>query len=265
MKLLKGIILTLAATLLLAGCSAPTNIVYFQNKHVDQPEAIDKYAGIVIQPNDVMSIVVTSRNPELVAMFNLPMVNYEVGSSNVDSGTLLGYVVDSDGYIEYPFLGPIKVAGLTRWELAELIQGKLVKGGYLSDAIVVVEFMNFKVSVLGEVNAPGVYNIDGDKVTILQALSLARDLTIYGMRENVTVIRERDGKRTMYEINLCDVSMFKSPAYYLQQNDVIYVEPSPVKASQSTVDAKTSWITGIALSSSSILISIATLIVNFIR
>ena len=259
------ILIILSTVLLLTSCATVKDIAYFQNKLVDHPEKIDKHAGIVIQPKDQLSIVVSSRNPELVAMFNLPMVNYEVGSSNVDSGTLLGYVVDSEGYIDYPFLGLIKVAGLTRWELAELIQGKLVKGGYLSDAIVVVEFMNFKVSVLGEVNAPGVYNIDGDKVTILQALSMARDLTIYGMRENVTVIREKDGKRTMYEVNLCDVSMFKSPAYHLQQNDVIYVEPSPVKASQSTVDAKTSWITGIALSSSSILISIATLIVNFLR
>lgn len=264
MKLIKGFILAFVAALLFASCSTPQNIVYFQNKLVNHPEAIDKYAGIVIQPNDVMSIVVTSRNPELVAMFNLPMVNYEVGSSSATSETLLGYVVDSDGYIEYPFLGPIKVAGLTRWEVAELIQGKLVKGGYLADAIVVVEFMNFKISVLGEVNAPGVYKVDGDKVTILEALSLARDLTIYGMRENVTVIRERNGERTMYEINLCDVSMFKSPAYYLQQNDVIYVEPSPAKASQATMDDKSLRIASVALSSGTIIVSLVTLLANIL-
>jgi polysaccharide export outer membrane protein len=124
--------------------------------------------------------------------------------------------------------------------------------------------MNFKVSVLGEVNAPGTYGIEGDKVTILQALSLARDLTIYGQRENVSVIRERDGERTFYQVNLCDVDLFKSPAYYLQQNDVIYVEPSQEKARQSTIDDKNLRMTSIVLSGSSLLLSLATLIVGLV-
>lgn len=255
------------ALIAIVSCGPVKDITYFQNKVVNEPEAIDKHAGIVIQPKDMLSIVVSSRNPELVAMFNLATVNYQIGSDNGSGGQqkILGYVVDNDGYIDFPVLGPIDVAGLTRWELAELIKNKLIKEGLLSDAVVTVEFMNFKVSVIGEVNAPGTFTLNNDKVTILQAISLARDLTIFGMRENVCVIRESEGERTIYEINLCDVSMFNSPAYYLQQNDVIYVQPSEIKARQSTVDDKSLRLTSIALSSGSLLLTIASLIVGLVK
>lgn len=265
----KNVIFAVCAfVLMLSSCAAPQNIAYFQNKVVDQPEEIDKHAGIVIQPKDMLSIVVSSRNPELVAMFNLPVVSYQAGSEVVTGGyqqRLMGYVVDNEGYIDFPVLGPIKVSGLTRWELSELIKDKLVKEGLLTDAVVTVEFMNFKVSVIGEVSAPGTYTIEGDKVTILQAISLARDLTIFGQRENVTVIRERDGQRIIYEVNLCDADLFKSPAYYLQQNDVVYVQPSEIKARQSTTDEKALRLTSILVSSGSLLVSIASLIVNLIN
>ena len=253
--------------LMLSSCGTAKDIAYFQNKIINEPEAIDKHAGIVIQPKDMLSIIVSSRNPELVVMFNLPIVSYQAGSETVSgsgSQRLIGYVVDNDGQIDFPVLGPIKVAGLTRWELAEFIKNKLVNEGLLTDAVVTVEFMNFKVSVIGEVNSPGTFTIQGDKVTVLQAISLARDLTIFGERENVTVIRERDGERTMYEINLCDVSMFNSPAYYLQQNDVVYVQPSEVKARQSTTDDKALRMTSIFVSGGSLLVSIASLIIGII-
>ena len=240
---------------------------YFQDKALNHPEQIDKHGGIVIQPKDMISIVVSSRNPELVTMFNLPVVSYQAGSEMVANGgqqKLLGYVVDNDGYIDFPVLGTIQVAGLTRWELAELIKERLLKEGYLTDAVVTVEFMNFKVSVLGEVNHPGTFTIEGDKVTVLQALSLAGDLTIFGERTNVTVIRELDGKRTFYNIDLCSVDMFKSPAYNLQQNDIVYVEPSEIKARQSTVDDKSLRLTTIFISSGSLLVSIATLLATLI-
>lgn len=253
--------------LLVTSCGTVKDIAYFQNKVVNEPEAIDKHAGIVIQPKDMLSIVVSSRNPELVAMFNLPVVSYQAGSEVVSSGynqRLMGYVVDNAGIIDFPVLGLIQVSGLTRWELSELIKNKLLKDGLLTDAVVTVEFMNFKVSVIGEVNAPGTYTVEGDKVTILQAISLARDLTIFGLRENVLVIRERDGERTIYEVNLCDVSLFKSPAYYLQQNDVVYVQPSEVKARQSTTDDKALRMTSIFVSGGSLLVSLASLIVNLV-
>lgn len=256
-----------AGIILLSSCGAVKDIAYFQNKVVNEPEKIDKHAGIVIQPKDMLSIVVSSRNPELVVMFNLPMVQHMAGSEIAGGSSqqrLLGYVVDNNGCIDFPVLGTLKVAGLTRWELADMIKKRLLKEGYLTDAVVTVEFMNFKVSVLGEVTSPGTYSIEGDKVTILQALSLAHDLTIYGQRENVSVIRERDGERIIYQINLCDVDLFKSPAYYLQQNDVIYVEPSIEKARQSTIDDKKLRMTTIAISSSSLLVSVASLIVGIL-
>ena len=270
MKSTRNVFIAFVAALALACSCAPVkDIAYFQNKIVDSPEKIDKHAGIVIQPKDMLSIIVSSRNPELVVMFNLPVVSYQAGSEITGTGgynqRLTGYIVDNEGYIDFPVLGRLKVGGMTRWELAEMVKNKLVDGGYLSDAVVTVEFMNFKVSVIGEVNAPGTFSIDGDKVTVLQAISLARDLTIFGMRENVTVIRERDGERTMYEINLCDVSMFDSPAYFLQQNDIVYVQPSDIKARQSTTDDKTLRMSSIMLSGGSLLVSIATLIVSFLR
>ena len=258
----------LAIMVALTSCGTVKDIAYFQNKVVNQPEAIDKHAGIVIQPKDMLSIVVSSRNPELVAMFNLPVISYQAGSEIVSGAgqqRLMGYVVDNEGNIDFPVLGPIKVAGLTRWELSELIKNKLINDGLLTDAVVTVEFMNFKVSVIGEVNSPGTYTLTNDKVTILQAISLARDLTIFGQRENVCVIREREGERVIYEINLCDVSMFNSPAYYLQQNDVVYVQPSQVKARQSTTDDKALRMTSIFVSGGSLLVSVAALIVNLIN
>ena len=256
-----------AVMLLLTSCGTVKDIAYFQNKIVNEPEAIDKHAGIVIQPKDMLSIVVSNRNPELVAMFNLPVISYQAGSETVSGAgqqRLMGYVVDNEGFIDFPVLGPIKVAGLTRWELSNLIKERLIKGGFLTDAVVTVEFMNFKVSVIGEVNSPGTYTLNNDKVTILQAISLARDLTIFGQRENVCVIREREGERVIYEINLCDVSLFDSPAYYLQQNDVVYVQPSEIKARQSTTDDKALRMTSIFVSGGSLLVSLAALIVNLV-
>lgn len=266
MKIKLSIIVGVA--LLLSSCASVKDIAYFQNKVVDHPEKIDKHAGIVIQPKDQLSIVVSSRNPELVAMFNLPVVSYQAGSEVMAlSGynqRLMGYVVDNEGNIDFPVLGIMNVAGLTRWELSEKIKKELLDQKLLTDAVVTVEFMNFKVSVIGEVASPGTYSIQGDKVTILQAISMARDLTIFGERENVSVIRERNGERTIYEVNLCDVDLFKSPAYYLQQNDIVYVQPNENKARQSTVDDKGLRMTSIFVSGGSLLVSLASLITSIL-
>ena len=253
-----------AVTLLLGSCATTKDIVYFQNRLVDSPEKVDKHAGIVIQPKDLISIVVSTRNPELAAMFNLPVLTYQAGSEaaimNGYNQRLMGYVVDNEGFIDFPVLGKLQVSGYTRWELSDLLKNKLVNEGYLTDAVVTVDFLNFKVSVLGEVTNPGTFVIEGDKVTVLQAISLARDLTIFGRRDNVSVIREENGTRTIYELNLTDVELFKSPAYYLKQNDIVYVQPNDVKARQSTTDDKTLRISSIALSSGSLLVSLVTLL-----
>ena len=265
MTLRKQLVFALVAlALLVTSCASTKDIAYFQNRLINQPEKIDKHAGIIIQPKDFISVVVSSRNPEVVAMFNQPVITYQAGSEMPMLGgynqRLMGYVVDNDGFIDLPVLGELKVSGYTRWELADIIKSKLISEGYLTDAVVSVEFLNFKVSVLGEVAYPGTFVIEGDKVTILQAISLARDLTIFGRRDNVSVIREQSGQRTIYEVNLTDVDLFKSPAYYLQQNDIVYVQPNDIKARQSTTDDKTLRISSIALSSGSLLLSVVTLL-----
>lgn len=263
----KNLLYLWVTAVILASCASAKDITYFQNRAVNRPEKIDKHAGIVIQPKDMLSIVVSGRNPELVAMFNLPVVSYQAGSEVVTGGynqRLMGYVVDNDGNIDFPVLGTLSVSGLTRWELSEKIKRELLDESLLSDAVVTVEFMNFKVSILGEVNSPGTYSVEGDKVTILQAISLAKDLTIFGERENVSVIREKNGERVIYQINLCDVSLFNSPAYYLQQNDIVYVEPSEIKARQSTTDDKALRMTSILVSSGSLAVSIATLVTSIL-
>ena len=268
MKSFKFILLFIGLYVL-GSCAPAKNIAYFQDKLVDHPEEIDEHAGIVIQAKDMLSIIVSSRNPELSAMFNLSSVTYQAGIEILNTGSgyqkVLGYVVDNDGYIDFPVLGKIKVLGLTRWGLSEKIKNELIQKKYLDDPVVTVEFMNFKVSVIGEVNAPGTYTIEGDKVTILQAISLARDLTIFGKRDNVSVIREKDGARTIYEVNLCSTDIFDSPAYYLQQNDIVYVEPSAIKARQSTMDDKGMRMTSILVSSGSLLVSVATLIISLLH
>ncbi len=242
-KLFYKLVLSTIAIVMLASCSSKTyqQINYLQDIQKDSSWTMAVNQGIVIQPKDIISIIVSSRNPDLSAMFNLPIASYQAGSEmNTTTGgsslRLLGYSVSNDGNINFPQLGSIHVSGLTRWQLCDLIKSKLTEKSLLKDPVVTVEFMNFKISVMGEVNSPGTYSIEGDKITILQALSLARDLTIYGKRDNITVIRELNGERHLFKIDLRSSELFNSPAYYLQQNDIVYVEPNNVRAGQSTIN-----------------------------
>ena len=225
-----------------ASCGHKTykNIAYFQDVEEDMSLPMDVNRGIVIQPQDKISIVVSTKSSELARPYNLPRGSYTLGAENdnVDggSGNILGYVVDNDGNINMAGLGQIHVVGMNRWELSDYVRQMLVDRNLLTEPNVTVEFMNFKVSVLGEVGAPGTYNISGDKVTILQALSLAGDLTIMGKRDNITVLREQGKERTFYHLDLRDTDIFNSPAYYLQQSDVVYVYPSKVRAGQSRIN-----------------------------
>ena len=257
-----------ALLLATASCSTYKKINYLQDVVPDKAERIAINKGILIQPKDMISIVVSSRNPELALMFNLPVISYQAGSEVVSGqGTqrLLGYVVDNDGNIDFPVLGLIKAAGMTRWELANEIKSMIIEQNYIKDPVVTVEFMNFKISVMGEVTAPGTYTIEGDKITLLQALSLAKDLTIFGRRDNVSVIREQDGERVIYQVDLRSVSLFESPAYYLQQNDIVYVEPNKVRAGQSTINENNVKSVSLWVSVGSFLTSLAVLIVNILN
>ena len=270
MKLSRLMLYACLPVLLLAtaSCSTYKKINYLQDVVPDKAERIAINKGILIQPKDMISIVVSSRNPELALMFNLPVISYQAGSEVVSGqGTqrLLGYVVDNDGNIDFPVLGLIKAAGMTRWELANEIKSMIIEQNYIKDPVVTVEFMNFKISVMGEVRAPGTYTIEGDKITLLQALSLAKDLTIFGRRDNVSVIREQDGERVIYQVDLRSVSLFESPAYYLQQNDIVYVEPNKVRAGQSTINENNVKSVSLWVSVGSFLTSLAVLIVNILN
>lgn len=211
----------LALSLALSSCGSKTsrNINYLQDATKDTTMTMKSELGILVQPKDMISIVVSSRNPELSAMFNLTNVSYQAGAETSATGgyqRLMGYSVDSDGNIEFPIVGKINVAGLTRWQVSEKVRNELITRNLLKDPVVTVEFLNFKVSVIGEVTRPGTYSITGDKITLLEALSLAGDLTIYGRRDKVSVVRELNGKRNIYFVDIRSVDLFNSPAYYLQ-------------------------------------------------
>lgn len=269
LKAKAGFVLVIMALALTAvSCNTYRKINYLQDIVPDKAERIAINKGILIQPKDMISIVVSSRNPELALIFNLPVISYQAGSEVVSgqgSQRLLGYVVDNDGYIDFPVLGLVKAAGLTRWELANEIKSMIIEGNYINDPVVTVEFMNFKISVMGEVTSPGMYNIEGDKITLLQALSLAKDLTIFGRRDNVSVIREQGDERIIYQVDLRSASIFESPAYYLQQNDIVYVEPNKVRAGQSTINENNIKSVSLWVSVGSFLTSLAVLIVNILN
>lgn len=267
-KTIRHLMMLCAAALAAASCSTTyKNINYIQDAQPDMTEEMTISKGILIQPKDMISIVVSSRNPELAQIFNLPRVTYQVASiSGISGGSgnsndIMGYSVDNDGNIDFPVLGTIHVAGMTRWELAKMIKKMLISQDLLKDAVVTVEFMNFKVSVIGEVNSPGTYDIQGDKITLMEALSMAGDLTIFGKRDNVTVIREQNGERIFYKVDLRSIDLFDSPAYNLQQNDVVYVEPNKVRAGQSTINENNLKSVSLWISIASFLTTIATLIV----
>lgn len=261
-------ILFLSLTVLFAvSCSTPHGITYFQDLRPGVSElTVTDPVEITVRPKDKISILVNSQDPKLTNMFNLPVISQQVGQEITGSGTargLSGYTVGSDGFINFPVLGRIKVSGMTREQIASYLTEQLKEQELIKEPVVTVEFMNLCVSVLGEVNKPGRVNIDRDNLTILDALSEAGDLTIYGKREKVLVLRQEDGKQRVYGVNLCSADhIYTSPVYYLQQNDVVYVEPNDTKSRQSTVNGNTVRSTSFWISLASLITSIAVLIVK---
>lgn len=260
------IILVAASVLVLDSCSTPKQISYFQDLRPGESElTLTTPTEIKIQPKDKLSILINSQDLRLTNLFNLPIVSQQVGqeySQNTTRG-LSGYTVDSKGNIDFPVLGALHVQGMTREEVAVYIKKELRSHDLIKDPVVTVEFMNLSIDVIGEVNNPGRYSIDKDHLTILDALSRAGDLTIYGKREKVLVLRNENGTQRVYGVNLCSADhLYSSPAYYLQQNDVVYVEPNDTKARQSTVNGNNVRSTSFWISLASLLTSIAVLIVK---
>lgn len=255
-----------ASALLLGACSTSRQIPYFQD--LRPGEVVPSSPGlseIRIRPKDKLSILVNSQDPRLTNLFNLPIVSQQVGqesSYNYARG-LSGYTVDSDGCIDFPVVGRISVGGMTREGMAACIKEELQSRDLVRDPVVTVEFMNLTVSVLGEVSKPGRYSIDRDRLTVLDALGLAGDLTVYGQRGNVLVLRDEDGGRHAYRVDLRSArQLCSSPAYYLRQGDVVYVEPNKTRARQSTVNGNNVRSTSFWISLSSLLTSIGILVFN---
>ena len=264
---LKGVFLLLAGMFLLSSCGASKEVLYFQDLEPGKSEImVSEVRAITVQPEDKISIIVNSRDPKLTDLFNLPYVSRQLGlsSKTYTIGTnqgVSGYTVDANGDIDFPVLGKVHVAGKKREEIASLIKHELVSKNLVKDPVVTVEFLNLYISVMGEVNNPGRLSIDRDRLTVLDALSMAGDLTIYGNRSKVMVLRQEGDVQRVYSINLTSGEhVYTSPAYYLQQNDVVYVEPNNMKARQSTVNGNNVRSTSFWISLASLLTSMGVLI-----
>ena len=207
----------------LPACVKPEEVNYVQNLVLDQKASIGKEYKIVIKKDDRLFISVSSKNPTLAQMFNK-----DSGSVSSPRDDERGYFVNTDGDIVFPVLGRIKAVGKTCTQLANDIESEIIREGYIKDPAVSVRLMNFKFSVLGEVSKPGNYEIKGERLTLLEALSKAGDLNMDGNRD-IYVIRESQGERLASKVDLRNSDLFHSPYYYIQQNDVIYVTPSDRK------------------------------------
>lgn len=257
--------LLLLATALLSSCGSTKNVAYFKNSDSINFENSRFLYDARIMPKDQITVSVNTTTPEASLPFNLLLQNaYQQGRNlSGNAGTLMPYLVDNEGYINMPIIGRLKVGGLTKSEAENLVTEKIRP--YLAESenpVVTVTMASYSVSVLGEVNRPGTFQVSREKITILEALAQAGDLTIYGVRDRVKLIREdATGQKSMITLNLNDANIVTSPYYYLQQNDVVYVEPNKVKAQNSMVGQTTSlWI-----SATGILISLASLLTNILR
>ncbi len=233
-------LLLLLVLLYSTSCTTPKNIAYFQNAEAIRGMALQNEKPVRLQPKDKINIVVNTHDPLLASQFNLTSVTRNLNAlgtttppqtsvgGNTSGTSILAYTVDEQGDISFPVLGKVPVSGKTRQEVADYLHNRLIERGLIKDPIVTVEYVNLGINVLGEVNHPGRINIQKDYFTILDAITFAGDLTINGQRENVMVMREVDGEDQTFIVNLCDrQEMLSSPAYYLQQNDVVYVTPNP--------------------------------------
>ncbi|WP_428979692.1 polysaccharide biosynthesis/export family protein [Bacteroides xylanisolvens] len=252
---------------LLTACQSYKKVPYFQNVEVvNEVEQQESLYDAKIMPKDLLTIVVSCTNPELAIPFNLTVAsNAGMAVSNSSYVTtqpvLQPYLIDNDGNINFPVLGELKLGGLTKREAEQLIIDKLKP--YMKETpIVTVRMVNYKISVIGEVTRPGTFTISNEKVNLLEALAMAGDMTVYGLRDNVKLIREdANGKQQIVTLDLNKAETILSPYYWLQQNDIIYVTPNKAKARNSDVGNSTSlW-----FSATSILVSIVSLLVNILK
>ena len=253
--------------LTVTSCSTPKNVAYIQNSdYIDYTNSEFLYDARIM-PKDILTITVNTVNPEASAPFNLivstALNTSGEGRSIGSQRALQTYLVDNNGCIDFPVVGTLQVGGLTKSMCEKLIYDKIKR--YMNaeeNPIVTVRMSNYKISVIGEVNRPGMFTVGNEKINIFEALAQAGDLSIYGVRDHVKLIRENaKGRKEIHTINLNDANIVNSPYYYLQQNDVVYVEPNQVKARNSAIGTSTT----IWISVTGALVSLASLIVNILR
>ena len=244
-KVLTGLIVVLFLT----SCVSREKIVYMQNKATAADSTLTYEP--VLQADDVLSIIVSSESIEAALPYNIRTLGIQNATESIAGNqNYQAYIVSKEGTIEFPVLGTIKLGGLTKTEAVAKMKTLLTD--HVKDAVVTMRLLNFKVSVLGEVARPGTFTINSERITLLEALSKAGDLSIYGQRNNILVIREQDGVKTMQRIDLTKSDFINSPFYYLVQNDVVYVEPNKTKINSSAVGPNLT----VALSAISLLVTI---------
>ncbi|WP_277012833.1 polysaccharide biosynthesis/export family protein [Flavobacterium lindanitolerans] len=250
-------LIILLLSFLIFSCASRKNVAYYQN--IDQLPNLENSSSYEtkLQPDDLLMIVVMAENPEVAAPFNLPSV---IMQSNTEIETqqlrMNSYLIDNNGFIQFPIIGAIKLGGLTRTEAVAKMNHELSK--YITKPSVNLRILNFKITVQGEVTQPGVHNVTSERITLTEALSLSGDLTVYGKRENILIIREKDGKKQAARVDITKADFLNSPYYYLSQNDVVYVEPNKTKVNASVVGPNTA----IVLSGVSLLVTIIALTVR---
>lgn len=247
MRYLQWVVYIIILPFLFSSCYNTKNVAYFQ----DLTDTSKIYSQVMqgtyeahIQPDDIVEIIVSSINPQATALFNLgntnpvsPGFTQAQGNAVITTGPsgaiTYGYLVDKDGRIEFPVLGKLAVAGLTISSLKDTLAQKLDQ--YLKEPIVNARILNYKITILGEVTHPAAYTLQSERISIVDAIGLAGDLTIYGKRENILLVREENGQRKFIRMNLNSSNIFQSPYYYLKQNDVVYVEPNKTKIAATDV------------------------------
>ena len=263
---IRKIFLLLAVTLL-EGCTSYKSVPYLQNSdQINLESSSLPLYDARIMPKDLLVITVNTSDPQVAAPFNLTVqsplnANSTSNLYTTSQAVLQQYLVDNSGNINFPVLGSLHLGGLTKNQAEALITERL--GAYLKETpVVTVRMVNYKISVMGEVTRPGTFTVNNEKINVLEALAMAGDLTIYGVRDNVKLIREDEqGRRNIHTLNLNDANLILSPYYYMQQNDILYVTPNKAKAKNSDIgNSTTLWV-----SATSIMVSIASLIVNILR
>jgi len=271
--IVKKIIPIVAVCIFLASCNTIKNIAYLQ----DAGTPIEFKSGenavrpdATLKPGDLLTITVNSNTPEAAQPFNLPLIpggegmnSYGISKTSISGGAgIQNYLIDIEGNINFPVLGKLQVGGIKKNDLIQLIKTKIYPRYMSEEPIITVRFANYKISVLGEVNRPGAYDVNNEKLDLLEAIAMVGDLTIYGRRDNVLLIREdQNGKKTTYRIDLRDKRLIDSPYFYLQQNDMLYVQPNNPRARGAALGAAEA----LTISVVGTLISLTSLIINIVK